>query len=614
MCGICGHLGPADHGALEGMNALLAHRGPDSQGLWRNADGRCGLAMRRLAIIDLDTGDQPVASEDGRLICVFNGEIYNFRELRSELAARGHRFATEGDTEVLVHGFEEYGEALPGRLEGMFAFAIFDTRSGSLFLARDRLGIKPLFYHRRPGGLVFASEAKAVLSAMDDAPRIDASAVLRHLIIGFRTTEGSMFRGVEELPPGGAMTAGPDGLVVRRYWRLDPQAAGTMDMPLDEAAGRVREALAEAVRSHMVSDVPVGLSLSGGLDSSALAVFMRRASPEGLRAFTMGYGLDDDEYPYARSVARGEGFELTEFRRAPGQAMQDLPDILWHLEEPLSNVTAITCHQWARDIASQVKVTLVGEGADELFGGYLQYRLFAGLPGLAPGPVTRRLFRLAYLQPPMGLVRRLVGHDAGLAREAERIHRDEYLGAIPGGRDGLTRILGFDQAFELANNQLLRIDRLTMAHGLEARVPYLDHRLVELAWSLPARMKIMGRNQKAVLRRAVADLLPREVVQRPKTGRGGSQALFPALFGNGFEAMARTLLEDRENPVWAWFSRRAVDELLDGRSGQYPVLGRRVRDKTLYFLTVLGLWARLYERRPESSRQPTPRLAEMLAA
>ena len=607
MCGICGILGPDEPGLIEAMNELIRHRGPDDSGIWRDDDQQAALAMRRLSIIDLAHGHQPFSNEDGTVVAVFNGEIYNFKSLRAELINQGHTFVSHSDTEILVHGYEHWGPNLPARLNGMFAFAIFDRRSRTLFCARDRLGIKPFYYSKQGPRFIFASEQKPILKALNQTPRLNRKALLTHLALGFYTDDSSIFETIRQLPPAHHLTYKDGRATLCRYWDLrdTPRADNTTEA---EAVARLKDLLARVVEEHRISDVPLGLTLSGGLDSSILAHLMANG-PGRLEAFTLGFGHASDEIPFARQVSANLPLDHHESLRDPAGAIQNLPRIAWHLEEPLSNVTAITAYNWAEFVASHTKVALIGEGADEIMAGYFQYRLFRGPAAVMPHALSRRLFRFATLQPPLRLIKALCATLPQAAAELDEIFHHDYLGRFGREGGGLNGALLFDLEYELSNNQLLRVDRMTMAHGLEARVPFLDHRLVEFCWGLPASLKIRGRNQKYLLREAFRDVLPPAVIARPKIGPGGSQALFPILMEAGLNTHFRRFL--LKAPALEIFDTGLIEALIEGRRGVYPVLGSRVRDKLLFALFMYALWHRVVVEQSFDHATDLPPLDEL---
>ena len=535
MCGIVGVTGASI--SLDAVE-LLRHRGPDSEG--RFADDGIAFAMRRLAIIDLETGDQPIANESGDVVCILNGEIYNYVELRRELEARGHRFSTQGDVETVVHLYEELGEGCFERLRGMFAAAIWDARRRRLVLGRDRFGIKPLYLAERGGDLAFASEI-APLLGLGVPARPDLQAVSDYLSFGYVPGEATGLEDVRALAPGHALVWEDGRAVERPYWELDPR----VDRPLDET-------LAEAVRLHLRSDVPLAVLLSGGLDSSLIAALAGAEEGAGLHTFTVGFGeAAFDELEHARVVAGAIGSTHHEVAVRP-DAAADLPEIVRRLEEPLADPSAIPLYYVCRAAAAEVKVVLAGEGGDEVFGGYSRYawdrqaarlgrlptaRLAAILERLGGGfaarggrksLIRRSLKLLRHAQLPVAeryfswfallsddAKAELLGRDGRLA--AARIF-SEQLSAAPASLTRLGKLQYVDLRTMLAKDLLLKADRMSMAHSLELRVPLLDHVVVQAGLGLPDRSKVRGVETKRAIRELVARRLPRAIARRPKQG------------------------------------------------------------------------------------------------
>jgi len=557
VCGIAGFVGEgADRAPLERMVATLVHRGPDDEGLF--AAPGVGLAMRRLAIIDLPGGRQPMVNEDEGLRVVFNGEIYNFRELRSALIRRGHRFRTQSDTEVLLHLYEEEGPALVERLRGMFAFALWDAPRKRLFLARDRLGKKPLYYWHRDGLFLFASEIKALLVHPAVSREVDWEAFHHYLAFGYTPADRSIFAGIAKLPPAHTATWQAGVLTLQRYWTLPPGgsvAASRLSLP--EAAARVRAVLREAVRLRLESDVPLGVFLSGGIDSSAVVASMREVTGQRIATFSIGFGRavpSFDELPYARMVARRFETDHHEEILEP-KAADLLRPIIRHFDEPFADSSAIPTFVVAQATAHHVKVVLSGIGGDETFAGYPRYlgvRLserYARLPRWfrsAGGSVASHFLRESdrsrnwgdwarrfiagaeqplpdryigwtrfFSEPELGglvtpAVRRLWQADIeGTHRRAfaDHAHDDPM--------DGAFRI---DLSTYLPDDLLVMADRMSMAHSLELRAPFCDHRVVEESLRIPPSIKIPGFRLKGLLKAAFADVLPPQVLSHRKQG------------------------------------------------------------------------------------------------
>jgi asparagine synthase (glutamine-hydrolysing) len=548
MCGIYGLLGadarqPADADLLRRMDDSLVHRGPDGGGQY--CDGPLGMGMRRLSIIDLATGDQPMANEDGSVWVVFNGEIYNYREVRADLLARGHTFRTASDTEVLVHLWEEDGEACVRRLRGMFAFAIWDRATATLFLARDRVGIKPLFYAPTAHGIVFGSELKALTLSPWVDRRIDLTAVSAYLEYGYVPDPHTILESVVKLPPGHTLTV-RDGRVAaaRSFWTPTPFFRGPMGPHGEEEAVTALDTLLQdAVHSHLVSDVPVGAFLSGGVDSSAVVALMARDT--GARVKTFSVGFDDDaisELPYAREVAKWCGTEHIELRVGAGD-IHVLEEVLNAVDEPFADSSSIPTFLVSRLARQHVKVVMSGDGGDELFAGYDRYLVDhrrRHLGKLADAGLGGGLKRLSDALPEgtrgknllfnMSLPRmeRYLDSIALFPRRAlddlmePGTRRFSFNGLLTAGArlDPLSRLQDFDLQTYLPGDILTKVDRMTMANSLEARVPFLDHPLIEFACALPPALRMRGSTTKYLLRRVLQGRVPPIVLTRRKQGFG----------------------------------------------------------------------------------------------
>jgi asparagine synthase (glutamine-hydrolysing) len=598
---------------LRRMCAVIRHRGPDDEGI--HVEAGVALGMRRLSIIDLATGQQPIHNEDGTVLVVFNGEIYNYRDLRSELEGLGHTFSTASDTETIVHAYEEWGEEALRRLRGMFGIALWDRRNGVLLLARDRVGIKPLHYATVHGRLYFGSEVKSVLAGMGVTPGLNFGALDHYFSFLYTPREQSIFEGVHKLPPGHLLRWRNGRAEVRQYWKLPadeitPASEG-------EAAEALRAVLRSAVASHLMSDVPLGAFLSGGVDSSIVVGLMAQASSRPVKTFSIGF--DDpryDELEPARVVAQHFATEHHEFVVRP-DALSIIDDLITHFDEPFGDSSAIPTWYVSELARRHVTVVLSGDGGDELFGGYDRYfphpRVAAFDRWAAPG--TRAIASLVWPCLPHGMrgknFLRTVARDAR-GRYLDQIgyfQRDEKAALFTAdvrrridvadaeatlGRHfdrfqalpWHAQMMHFDFETYLPEDILTKVDRMSMAHSIESRVPLLDHEVVEFAARLPASLKIRDGRRKHILKQAAADLLPASVLARPKRGfevplgvwfRGGLRELF-----------ADVLLSARARQR-GYFEPRFIQRLLDEH-----LSGRREHTLRLWSLLVFELWHRQY--------------------
>ena len=624
MCGICGEWNTAGATAevLERMSRLLRHRGPDDEG--QVVAGEAGLAMRRLSIIDLEHGRQPISNEDDTAWIVFNGEIYNHEELRKELIGRGHRFKTAADTEVILHLYEEQGERAVDALRGMFAFAIWDAKRRRLLLARDRFGQKPLYYSRAPGRLVFGSEVKAVVAGSGGAPRLDLESLDDYLSLRFVPSPATMLRDVRKLPPGHLLVldAAGDSVEVRRYWDLTYLPKRRLDEK--EATEELRTRLLDAVESHLVSDVPVGAYLSGGLDSSLIVAMMASLSDQPVQTFAIGVKEQDfDELPFARLVAERYGTDHFEEIVFP-DLVRLLPRIVHHLDEP-SDPVAACMHQGAALAARHVKVVMCGDGGDEVFAGFDRYYGFSWvkLYAMLPAPVRRLLLGpLFRLLPDSAGYKNLTQkirwmHDLSFHRGGRRyaeatvffrfgdegkggLYTPELMESLDGhdsircivdgfdaaaASDDLDRMLYCDSVTRMTEHSLMLTDRLTMAHGLEGRCPYLDHRLAEFVATLPVDLKMRGRTLKYLMRKLAAEYLPDTIVRRPKQG-----FMFPLGYWmkGPLLPVLRHVLQRSRLVEAGIFRGEAIARLLDEH-----VAGRSDHHVRLWMLLNLEIWYRM---------------------
>jgi asparagine synthase (glutamine-hydrolysing) len=615
MCGICGVAtaergAVADVDAVKAMNSRLTHRGPDSDGLFH--EGGVALAMRRLSIIDLEHGDQPISNEDGSVTVVQNGEIYNYRELRGELEARGHRFRTSSDTEVLVHLYEEHGDGFVERLRGMFAIALWDSRSHRLLLARDRFGIKPLFIRQIDGTLSFASELKAMLEQPGFSRQIDPQAVAAYLAFNSIPAPLTIFAEARKLPAG-MLAVWRDGeLTQTRYARPSPVRAGeTRRRPESALADELRETLRDSIRAHLVADVPVGVLLSGGVDSAGIVALAAGEQADPVKTFSVGFEeASFDELDRARLVAERYGTDHHEIVLRP-DAVELFPRLVEAFDEPFGDSSALPTYLVSELAAGEVKVALSGEGGDELFGGYYTY--VADL--LAP-----RVGRLAALATPLAEMLPSSSAKVSLDYKAKRfargaglpplerhhawkeifsrqlqasllgdrnpdwdpvdIYRERY--AETAGAEPLARLQDVDLGIYLVDDLLVKTDRSSMAHSLELRVPFLDNEVAKMALGLATPLKVRGLAKKRLLRQALAPLLPKEVLRGPKQGFSIPVA---AWLRGPLQGFAREVLSAESVSRQGWLDPATVTVLLDRHCA-----GREDLSRQLWGLIAFTLW------------------------
>lgn len=628
MCGICGKVNfepenMVDKRLIQGMCDLIRHRGPDDEGYY--VKGKVGLGVKRLSIIDIAGGRQPISNESKDIWIVFNGEIYNYLELRRELESKGHLFATNSDTETILHAYEEYGEECVQKLRGMFAFAIWDEKRQMLFLARDRIGIKPLYYALTGESFLFGSEIKALLLEPTLRPELDPVALQQFLTITFVPAPRTMFRGIYKLLPGHTLTYKDGKVEIKRYWNLD--ASVNEDRGLRYYLNRLRELLVDAVQSHLISEVPLGVFLSGGVDSSTIVALMSKSLKLKVETFSIGFRQAEgfNELPYARLIAQRFGTDHHEFILEP-QSVETLTDLLWHLDEPLGDAAVIPLYQLCQMAREHVTVVLMGEGGDETFAGYPRYywhcqtELYNHLPYF----LRRYGVELAtHILPEAGplpwreLVRRarkfthgaalpeaaryaswftIFGEEAKqeLCTEALRDHLEgeevsqvfaNHFGQAPFS-DPLSRAQYLDIKTYLLDNLLLKADKLTSAASLEGRVPFLDHRLVEFVASIPPRFKLRRMTGKYILKQLMAEHLPPPTLNRRKQG---FMVPIERWFNRDLRGYAREILLDRTTLSRGWFNAPALEKLL-GRLDD----ARFHNAERVFALVVLELWARLF--------------------
>jgi len=601
MCGIVGKYSfkqiPVSNDLLHDMCDVIVHRGPDDEGYYIN--GNIGLGMRRLSIIDLQTGNQPIHNESKEIWIIYNGETYNSPELRAELERKGHKFYTRSDTEVIVHCYEEYGDECVSKLNGMFAFAIWDERRRRLLLARDRLGIKPLFYTVSDGSLLFASEIKSILQDRTVKREVNLHALHSFLSLNYIPHPETIFKGFYKLPPGHILTCERDGEVkIREYWDVKFGMDGKGEVKSEEEyAEELREKLKESVRLRLLSDVPLGVLLSGGIDSSSIAALMSILVDEPIKTFSIGFEEKSfNELEYARIVAKMYGTDHHEMIVKPN-AVELLPKLVWHFDEPFADSSAIPTYLVSKMAREHVTVVLSGEGGDEVFAGYETYAAYqaAELYSKIPRLIRKKLIRPIVHSLPTSTKKVSFDYKAKIFVDGddyspERRHywwklifsedakKQLYSQEMLSGNvfedsfgefanyfdktdavDMLNKILYVDTKVYLANDILVKSDRSSMANSLELRVPMLDHNVVEFAASLPPELKLKGFKKKYILKKAMEPLLPKKILYRKKKG---FSIPAPSWLRNELKEMVLDVLSPAELKRTGYFNPDYVNQLL----------------------------------------------------
>lgn len=625
MCGICGKVmfepeATVDAGLVRSMLDTIRHRGPDDEGIY--SAPQVGLGHCRLSIIDLNTGHQPLCNEDGTVWIVFNGEIYNYRELRTYLLSKGHVLKTQTDTEVIVHLYEELGPDCLQKLRGMFAFAIWDENNRTLFVARDRVGIKPLYYYQSGDSLQFASEIKALLADPSVKRELAPEMIDRFLTFLYMPGEETLLKGVRKLSPGNYLMLRNGRVEIREYWDL--QFSNPVKAPsLNEAEEQLLGLLAETVGQHMIADVPVGVLLSGGVDSTAVLGFASEGATKGINTYTVGFadvGVAD-ERPYARLAAQTFGARHHEMTISAANFADFMPRYVWHMEEPVCEPPAVPLYYVSKLARERVKVLLSGEGGDEAFAGYQNYRnllwlerlkhSLSGLSGVAGYgmSVASSILALPWLRHYAPLMTARFpdyyysrtsrpywhsGNGLGVLYRpefAQSIDREgstepvRRLRAKMNGLDALNQMLYVDTKTWLPDDLLVKADKMTMANSVELRVPLLDHKVLEFAAALPANMKVRGFTTKFLAKKALGKRVPKAILERRKVG-------FPVPYESWLRGNLRTwvseILFDRTAVSGKYFNAEAVRNLVarDASGGGYS--------KAIFSLLTLELWQRQF--------------------
>jgi len=626
MCGIAGFTLRKDQTEatsrlLRGMATVIAHRGPDDEGFFETVspDGthNVGLAHRRLSIIDLDTGKQPIGNEDGSVQIVFNGEIYNFKELRADLIKRGHTFKTSSDTETIVHAYEEMGERCVEHFRGMFAFALWDSRKGQLFLARDRFGKKPLYLWQNGSDLLFASEIKSLLKCSRVNPTVNLSSVRDYLSYRYVPREATLFQGITKLPPAYYGIWRDGKFTTKRYYTSPDRTISKETVLPDQPVTDFLDKLEDAVACRMVSDVPFGAFLSGGIDSSAIVGLMARHSDLPIRTFSVGFNeAQYSELAYAKTIADHFATEHHELTISQTHLMDELPTLIRFRDAPVSEPSDIPIYLLSKEARKDVKMVLTGEGSDEILGGYAKHAFerYAKTYHRVPKVLRRKLLEPLIGALPYRFRRAKTAIDTlGIDAWSDRMPR--WFGAMSPeareqlvafecresgpdmgeapfdvdfhGNSALRQILYFDQTCWLPGNLLERGDRMTMGASLEARMPFLDHELLDFVSSLPDHYRIRGRTTKWILREAMTQLLPRAILERPKVG-------FRVPVNEWFRGPMRDYLYDHLTGANSLTRHYYHAEKLQGVLKEH-VSGRQNHEKLLWGLINLEIWHQEYQ-------------------
>ncbi|MCH8957260.1 asparagine synthase (glutamine-hydrolyzing) [candidate division KSB1 bacterium] len=643
MCGICGvtyfdRERNVSELEVKGMCDVIRHRGPDDQG-WITK-GNYGIGMRRLSIIDLFTGRQPIANEDGSIWIVFNGEIYNHMELRDELVKKGHTFQTKCDTEAIVHAYEEYGEDCPKKLNGMFGFAILDQKKQTLFLARDRLGIKPLYYYNDSGKFAFGSELKSILQVENIPREVDKRALDIFLTFEYIPSPYSIFEGIRKLPPGHSLTLKDGRITIKEYWDLRFDEKET---PEDELCEQLLDLFQDAVKIRLMSDVPLGAFLSGGIDSSAIVAMMSRVMDRPVKTFSIAFKEDTyNESPYAQQIANRFNTEHHVEVIEPN-ALELTEKLVGFLDEPFGDFSIFPTYLVSKMARKHVTVSLSGDGGDELFAGYDTYiankagRAYERLPGLLRGAMHPILNRIPPTEKKKGLINRAKRFVEGMQlppdlehtrwmiflQEAEKskLYSDDLQDVLNGSdsfefirsyfnrvntTDPLNRQLYVDIKSYLVDDILVKVDRMSMATSLETRVPFLDHRFVEFTATIPSRLKLQGKSTKYLLKKAMQGILPPEILNR---GKEGFSIPIKNWLKTDLKSLMLEVLEPQKIKREGFFNANYVEQLK-----KEHLSGKKNHSHRLWSMMVFGIWQNLYlrgERINEKAIQTSNEFAEV---
>ena len=576
MSGICGFKGLKDKELLAQMSETLRHRGPDQKGDYFDIENKIGLAHRRLSIVDLSlSAKQPLTNEDSSIYLICDGEIYNFKELRKDLKAKGHRFRSKTDSEVIIHAYEEYKEECLRYFNGMFAFCIWDKKRKEMFLARDRLGIKPLYYYLKNDIFLFSSELKALLNYKRITKELNYDALYLSLTLHYLPMEESVFKGIKHLLSGHYIKISPDTFEVKKYYQLQKKS---LNLSLEETREKIFTILKSSVNLRLISDASVAIMLSGGLDSSTITALASAAHGK-VTTYTVGFGDKNDEFAFAKEVAHRFNTDHHEIIIKPKDAIDEMEKIVYHNDEPLAETGVIPIYLIAKRLKeSNIKVVLFGEGSDEIFGGYPWHKLGLWPLTMLPETVKRKLFfyMITYFQTDKKKF------------DIYNFLNERFNKEIDQNFSFLAKMLTYEIHNHLPFNHLHKVDRMTMAHSIEARAPFLDHRLVELVYSLPDKLKIGFFSEKYILRQAMKEILPAATMRRKK--QAWKVPVSDWLI-NDFKEMSRDLLLSRDSISVRLLSKKQIEELYQPARGLENIK-RKILLTRLFFLE---MWYRVFK-------------------
>jgi asparagine synthase (glutamine-hydrolysing) len=591
MCGICGIVGFEDKNLLKKMCDVISHRGPDDSGMYLNTN--IALGHRRLSIIDLKSGHQPIHNEDESIWIIYNGEVYNYLELRKDLEKQGHKFYTSSDTEVAVHLYEEFGDFCVKRLRGMFAFAIWDSNKEKLLLARDRIGIKPLYYTIHDGNFLFSSEIKSILQYEELKRGLNYTSLHHFFTYRVSTDSETIIKDIKKLLPGHILIFMNRKIKINQYWSLniDP-LSGKAEKYFFK---RFQELLEESVRMRLMSDVPLGAYLSGGVDSSSVVSLMSSLVDDPIKTISVGFGEPTDELEHAQLVADHFGTDHHELMVQYDNVPKLLPKIIWHMDEPVADPAIVPTYLMSELAKKHVTVILTGEGADELFAGYPKHKIMSPYLKFIPESIRRKIY--SYFPPSMVFTE----------KEKRELYSDRLLYNTKGEKSTeeydkryfkntnmhglLNQALEYEIKFWLPNYLLMKVDKMTMAHAVEARVPFLDHKLVEFSGTLPSNLKLRGLTGKYILRKSMSNILPNTIVKRKKHA---FQVPLAKWFKGELKEVALQILSDFSLPNTDYFDRVYIQNIFKKYEESRNPLNKLRYCHQLWVLLVFALWHQIY--------------------